>query len=219
MRICDDLRQAVLQAAIQGKLTKQLPEDGNAVDLLTHITAEKARLIKEGKIKKEKALPAISADEITFDIPGNWKWVKLGELCSKIGSGNTPSGGKNSDVYIENGVKFIRSMNVYNDGLHDQGIVYISEELANTRVGTLVYAKDILLNITGGSIGRCALVPDCFDLGSVNQHVLIIRNICDAIRHYIHMCICSPLVQEIILKKAVGDKVGFSAEKAKNLFP
>ena len=217
MRICDDLRQAVLQAAIQGKLTKQLPEDGNAVDLLTHITAEKARLIKEGKIKKEKALPAISADEITFDIPGNWKWVKLGELCSKIGSGNTPSGGKNSDVYIENGVKFIRSMNVYNDGLHDQGIVYISEELANTRVGTLVYAKDILLNITGGSIGRCALVPDCFDLGSVNQHVLIIRNICDAIRHYIHMCICSPLVQEIILKKAVGDKVGFSAEKAKNL--
>jgi len=217
MRICDDLRKAVLQAAIQGKLTKQLPEDGDVADLLKQITAEKAKLIKEGKIKKEKPLPEIMAKEIPFDIPEKWQWCRLGGLCSKIGSGNTPPGGKNSNVYVPKGIKFIRSMNVYNDGLHYQGMVYISEELAAKRTGNLVYAKDILLNITGGSIGRCALIPVSFDLGSVNQHVLIIRNVNFAIREFIHICICSPMVQEIILKKAVGDKAGFSAEKANNL--
>lgn len=217
MRICDDLRKAVLQAAIQGKLTKQLPEDGDVADLLKQITVEKAKLIKEGKIKKEKPLPEIMAKEIPFDIPEKWQWCRLGGLCSKIGSGNTPPGGKNSNVYVPKGIKFIRSMNVYNDGLHYQGMVYISEELAAKRTGNLVYAKDILLNITGGSIGRCALIPVSFDLGSVNQHVLIIRNVNFAIREFIHICICSPMVQEIILKKAVGDKAGFSAEKANNL--
>lgn len=217
MTICDDLRQSVLQAAIQGKLTKQLPEDGSAADLLASIKAEKEQLIEEKKIKKEKPLEPISSDEIPFDIPDNWEWVKLGELTSKIGAGNTPPGGKNSDVYVENGIKFIRSMNVYNDGLHYNGIVYISQGLANGRANSAVYAKDILLNITGGSIGRCALVPDDFDLGNVNQHVLIIRNIDENNRAYIHLCICSPMVQSIIMDKAVGDKAGFSAEKAKNL--
>lgn len=75
MTICDDLRQSVLQAAIQGKLTQQLPEDGTAADLLASIKAEKEQLIKEKKIKKEKPLAPISEDEIPFDIPDNWEWI------------------------------------------------------------------------------------------------------------------------------------------------
>lgn len=82
MRICDDLRQAVLQAAIQGKLTKQLPEDGNAADLLKEIAKEKAQIIKEGKIKKEKSLSEITLDEVPFDIPDNWKWCRIGHVLS-----------------------------------------------------------------------------------------------------------------------------------------
>ena len=86
--ICDNLRKAVLQAAIQGKLTKQLPEDGNAEDLFKEIQAEKQWLIKEGKLKKEKSLPVINDEDIPFDIPDNWKWVWLGEIGSLIrGSG------------------------------------------------------------------------------------------------------------------------------------
>lgn len=77
MKLCDDLRQAVLQAAIQGKLTKQYKEDGDAADLLADIQAEKARLVKEKKIKKEKPLPEIMEDEIPFDIPENWVWCHL----------------------------------------------------------------------------------------------------------------------------------------------
>lgn len=142
-------------------------------------------------------------------------WVRLGNLTSKIGAGNTPKGGKKSGVYKESGVEFIREMNVYNDGLHYDGMVYISNELAKTRTGSAVVAGDILLNITGGSIGRCALVPDTFALGNVNQHVLIIRNIVAYLREYMHLVLCSPLVQRYINASAIGDKAGLSASKTK----
>lgn len=75
--LADKLRKAVLQAAIQGKLTKQLPTDGNAADLVAEIKKEKERLIKEKKIKKQKPLPPITAEEIPFEIPDNWCWVRL----------------------------------------------------------------------------------------------------------------------------------------------
>ena len=74
------LRKKILDAAIRGKLTKQLPEDGNAEDLYKEIQAEKQRLIKEGMLKKEKPLPEIEANEIPFEIPKNWKWVRLGSI-------------------------------------------------------------------------------------------------------------------------------------------
>lgn len=80
------LKGKIIDAGIRGKLTEQLPEDGDAETLYSQIQEEKAKLIKEGKIKKEKPLPEISADEIPFEIPKNWKWVRLGELI-KINSG------------------------------------------------------------------------------------------------------------------------------------
>ena len=209
------MRAKILDLAIQGKLTDQRAEDGNAQDLLKEIQAEKEKLIKEKKIKKEKPLPEITEEEKPFEIPDNWEWVRLGNLTSKVGAGNTPKGGKNSGVYRESGVEFIREMNVYNDGLHYDGMVYISSELAKTRTGSAVVAGDILLNITGGSIGRCALVPDNFVLGNVNQHVLIIRNVVASLREYIHLVLCSPLVQRYINNSAVGDKAGLSASKTK----
>lgn len=209
------MRDKILDLAIQGKLTDQREEDGNARDLLKEIQAEKEKLIKEKKIKKEKPLPEITEEEKPFEIPDNWEWVRLGNLTSKVGAGNTPKGGKNSGVYRESGVEFIREMNVYNDGLHYDGMVYISSELAKTRTGSAVVAGDILLNITGGSIGRCALVPDNFVLGNVNQHVLIIRNVVASLREYIHLVLCSPLVQRYINNSAVGDKAGLSASKTK----
>lgn len=91
MSISNDLRQAVLQAAIQGKLTKQLPEDGNAKDLLEQIKAEKAKLIKEGKLKKEKPLPEITEDEKHFDIPENWEWCRFADVIKVDYGGGTPS--------------------------------------------------------------------------------------------------------------------------------
>lgn len=211
------LKSKIIDAGIQGKLTEQLPDDGDAEDLYAQILNQKSQLIKEGKIKKEKPLPDIAADEIPFEIPENWKWVRLGDISSKISSGNTPAGGKKSDAYVKEGFCFFREQNIYDDGIRDEGMVYISEELLNSRPNSTVLPKDILLNITGGSIGRCAIVPDDFSKGSINQHILIIRMIDERLRHYIHHCLCSPYMQRYIKGKSVGDKDGFSGGRCKNM--
>lgn len=114
--ICDDLRKAVLQAAIQGKLTEQLPEDGNAEDLYNEIQKEKQKLIKEGKIKKEKPLPEITEDDIPFDIPENWKWVRLGSLLHIESGKNLTTASMNGGVYPVYGGNGIT-------GYHDQWLV------------------------------------------------------------------------------------------------
>ena len=209
----EDMKKSILQMAMQGKLVEQRPEEGTADGLYEQIVAEKAQLIKDGKIKKEKPLPEIAEDEMPFEIPSSWKWVKLNDLCEKIGSGSTPSGGRN--IYKEEGIKFLRSQNVYNDGIRYEGIVYISEEL--NKKGSIVKAKDILLNITGGSIGRCVVVPDDFDIANINQHVMIIRGVNLDIRFWIHNIIISPYIQSKIMDVQVGvSREGLSAEKLKN---
>ena len=150
-------------------------------------------------------------DEIPFDLPDGWAWSRLLPLTTKIGAGSTPTGG--AAVYSDSGIKFIRSQNVYDDGLVLDDVAYISESINQKKAGSIVKAKDILLNITGGSIGRCALVPDDFDIANVNQHVIIIRLIDTRLRHYLHSVIISPYIQEQIFSKQVGSgRGGLSAE-------
>lgn len=211
----ESLKAKLITAGIQGKLTEQLPSDGTAEELYQQIQVEKQRLIKEGKIKKEKPLPAIKDEEIPFEIPGNWKWVRLSELTVKITSGSTPAGGKKGNAYVNEGYCFFREQNIYNDGIHTDGMVYISEELLKTRENSTVLPNDILLNITGGSIGRCAIIPDDFSKGSINQHILIIRLVEKEMLNYIHDLLCSPYYQGIIQSKVVGDKDGFSGGRCK----
>lgn len=209
----EDMKKSILQLAMQGKLVEQRPEEGTADEQYEQIVAEKAQLIKDGKIKKEKPLPEITEDEIPFEIPASWKWVRLSAICEKIGSGSTPTGGKN--VYQDDGILFLRSQNVYNDGLRFDGIAFISEEL--NRPNSVVVAKDILLNITGGSIGRCALVPDDFDKANINQHVMIIRLVNLNLRFWVHFVIISAYIQQKIMDVQVGvSREGLSAEKLKN---
>lgn len=88
-----EFREHILDLAIRGKLVEQRPEDGTAEDLYLQIQEEKANLIKEGKLKKEKPLAPIEDDEIPFDIPENWKWCKLGDLTSYVQTKNKISGG------------------------------------------------------------------------------------------------------------------------------
>lgn len=105
-------------------------------------------------------------------IPKHWNVEKIKYLTSKIGSGKTPKGG--SDIYVDEGVLFIRSQNVY-DGYFDlSSAVFISHEIDCTMSNTRVYRDDVLLNITGGSIGRSCLY-ESDELANVNQHVCIIR--------------------------------------------
>ena len=81
------IRSKILDLAMRGKLTEQFPEDGTAEELYQQIQAEKQALIQSGKIKKEKPLPEIAETEIPFEIPKNWKWVRLNSICYGIFAG------------------------------------------------------------------------------------------------------------------------------------
>ena len=112
-------------------------------------------------------------ENVPFEVPESWAWTTIEEICSKIGSGSTPRGSN----YSANGIPFFRSQNVYNDRLVYDDIKYISEEVHQKMKGTEVLANDLLLNITGGSLGRCAVVPADFNYGNVSQHVCIMRSV------------------------------------------
>lgn len=107
------------------------------------------------------------------DIPEGVKFVKLSMLTSKIGSGSTPRGG--SSIYVKEGIKFLRSQNVYCEGFDLSDVAYITEDIDEEMSGTRVKVGDVLLNITGGSIGRCYYVDETLGRANVNQHVSIIR--------------------------------------------
>ena len=112
-------------------------------------------------------------EQVPFEVPNGWCWTTIEEICSKIGSGSTPKGSN----YSKEGIPFFRSQNVQNFGLVLSDIKYISDKVHQSMKGTEVVANDLLLNITGGSLGRCAVVPSDFEIGNVSQHVCILRTI------------------------------------------
>ena len=132
-----------------------------------------------------------------------WEKVKLGDVCTKIGSGATPKGG--STVYIDKGTSFIRSQNVYNLSFDYSGLVFINDEAAQKLKGVTIEENDVLLNITGDSVARTCIVP--FDIlpARVNQHVAIVRpdrNILDSV--FLSYYLASPFMQTFMLGIAVG---------------
>ena len=129
--------------------------------------------------------------DVPFEVPKGWVWTTLEEITSKIGSGSTPKGSN----YSEEGIPFFRSQNVYNEGLVYEDIRFISDATHQLMIGTEVHSKDLLLNITGGSLGRCAIVPADFQIGNVSQHVCIIRSIL-VLSSYVHTFILSPFFKK-----------------------
>lgn len=107
------------------------------------------------------------------EFKGEWELKKLGEITEKVNSGKTPLGGES--VYVEKGILFIRSQNVLDSKLSFENSTFITEKINNTMKNSVVKANDILLNITGASLGRSCVVPNNFTVGNVNQHVCIIR--------------------------------------------
>ena len=106
-------------------------------------------------------------------IPEGWCITTLGKITSKIGSGATPTGGKNA--YQESGITLIRSMNVYDNNFVDEGLAFIDDKQAAQLDNVAVERHDILLNITGASVARCCMVRSDLLPARVNQHVAIVR--------------------------------------------
>ena len=195
------LRQTILNLAVRGKLVPQDPNDKPASELLKRISAEKARLVKAGEIKKVKPQLLILPD-VPFNPPVGWAWSTVGGICSKTGSGSTPRGGKST--YREKGIVFLRSQNVYDDELRLHDVAYIDEATHARMSGTVVRPADLLLNITGGSTGRCCRVPDNFDEANVSQHVAIIRIAINGLQDFVHRLILSPYFQSFIFDEQTG---------------
>lgn len=198
----DTLKQTILQLAVMGKLVPQNPNDEPAAKLLERIAAEKAQLIKDKKIKKQKPLPEITDEEKPFELPAGWEFVRLGDLTSRLGSGSTPRGGQSA--YVDEGIIFLRSQNIWNDGLKLDDTAYISNETHKKMLNTHVYPNDVLLNITGASLGRCTIFPEKYVTANVSQHVTVIRLIEPRMNQFLYLGIISPLVQRLVWGRQVG---------------
>ncbi len=107
------------------------------------------------------------------EVPVHWEVMKMKHLASRIASGKTPLGG--SEIYVDEGVMFLRSQNVYDEGLRLEDVAYISEAIDEMMSVSSIRPNDILLNVTGASIGRSCVVPSEFPSANVNQHVCVIR--------------------------------------------
>lgn len=132
-----------------------------------------------------------------------WKKVKLGDCCLKIGSGSTPKGG--STVYVDSGTSLIRSQNVYNLLFDYNGLTHITDEAAKKLKGVTIFNEDILLNITGDSVARTCVVPNDVLPARVNQHVAIVRVDKNLMNYrFLNYYLASPKMQAHMLNLAVG---------------
>ncbi len=150
------------------------------------------------------------------EIPEHWVVKRLKYLVFKIGSGVTPSGG--SSVYQTSGIPFLRSQNIHFDGLKLEDVAYISEIIDEGMSNSRIQENDILLNITGASIGRCYFIPKGFGRGNVNQHVCIIRPINQkVIVQYLYLQMRSIVGQlQIYIKQTGANREGLNFEQLKN---
>lgn len=148
----EDMKKSILQMAMQGKLVEQRPEEGTADGLYEQIVAEKAQLIKDGKMKKEKPLPEIAEDEIPYEIPSSWRWVRFSEVM------DVRDGTHDSPKYIETGIPLVTSKNISGGGLYFSNVKYISREDADKiNERSNVDTGDILFAMIG-SIGNPVIV-------------------------------------------------------------
>lgn len=148
-----DLKNSILQLAVQGKLVQQYPEDGTATDLLKHIAQKKSDLIKDGALKKEKPLPAVDANNLPFDVLENWVWIRLGDFCS-IYNGNSINAGEKAEKYSKkcDGHSFIATKDVgFDHSINYENGVYIPLNREDFRIAPV---GSVLLCMEGGSAGR-----------------------------------------------------------------
>lgn len=147
----EDMKKSILQYAIQGKLVEQRPEEGTAEELYKEIQEEKQKLIKEGKIKKEKPLAGITEDEIPFDIPDSWKWVRWGNLSQSI------QYGYNAAAQPKGRIKMVRISDIQNEKVLWETVPYC--DISDDEIETyLLKENDILFARTGGTVGKSFLV-------------------------------------------------------------
>ena len=210
----EDMQKSILQYAIQGKLVEQREEDGKAEDLY--------KQIQEEKIKKTKTLPEITEDEIPFDIPENWKWVRLEKVCEYIQRGKSP---KYSD--IKKYPVVAQKCNQWSGFSLEKAKFIDSKTLGSYTEERILQDGDLMWNSTGvGTLGRVAIYEEYknpYELAVADSHVTVIRPLKQYVNFkYLYYYISNPSVQSVIEKQSSGrtKQIELATNTVKNyLFP
>ena len=206
-RFPGDMQKSILQLAIQGKLVEQRPEEGSGEELFQQIQAEKQALIKAGKIKKEKPLAEISDDEIPFDIPDSWKWARLGDVASINGGFAFKS-----TNYTISGVRVVRISDFNEKGFVNDRIVRHPYDDSLSQY--VLDIKNILLCMTGGTVGKSLFVTQLDERMVVNQRVATIK-VESVLPEYVYQVILAPITQKVIQhsKNSTNDNISMDTIK------
>ena len=190
----EDMKKSVLQYAIQGKLVEQREEEGTGEELYRQIQAEKKRLIKEGKIKKEKPLPEIAEDEIPFDIPGSWKWVRIGTVATILGGKRIPAGRKLSSN--DTGYIYIRVSDMKDGYVSTENLQYVPEDIFPSISKYIIHKEDVFITVAG-TIGRVGKIPPELDGANLTENAdRLVFSLMD--QDWLIKCMQSSLVQNQI---------------------
>ena len=170
------LRQKILDLAIHGKLVPQDPSDELASVLLERIKTEKERLIKEGKIKKNKKSTKASDtphyENVPFEVPEGWVWCRLEDIAY-VASGSTPD----KTCFVKEGIPYLKMYNLRNQEIDfDYQPQYITEEIHNSKLQrSRTEVGDLIMNIVGPPLGKLAIIPATLPQANFNQAAVLIR--------------------------------------------
>ena len=194
-----DMQKSILQMAIQGKLVEQRPEEGTGEELYRQIQAEKQALIKAGKIKKEKPLPEIAEDEVPFEIPEGWKWVRLNTISEAIVDcpHSTPH-------YIDLETPYCT---IDTNCINEKGEIikwrYVEATTYSIRIARLAPQKDDIIYTREGSICRAAILPDGKNI-CMGQRVMLIRCATGVFSLFLQRILMAPTVICSLTEKQKG---------------
>lgn len=188
----DALKQTILQLAVMGKLVIQDPNDEPASELLKRIAQEKAQLVKDGKMKKQKPLPPISDEEKPFELPEGWEWCRVSEVAMFTTSGSRDW----AKYYSESGALFVTMGNLSKDSydLRMDNRRYVNPPENGEGLRTKLEPFDLIISITG-DVGNLGLIPEDLGLAYINQHSCLLRFIPICRNYYFPELMRSPLAK------------------------
>jgi type I restriction enzyme S subunit len=194
-----ELRKAILQLAVMGKLVPQDPNDPPASELLKEIEAEKQRLIKAGKIKKQKSLPPIKQEEMPYEMPNGWEWVMLGELAEFI-NGDRGKNYPNREEYVSEGIPWINTGHIKPDGsLTLRDMYFITQDKFKSLKSGKIQLGDLVYCLRGATFGKTAIV-DPYAEGAIASSLMIIRPFPPISKHYMYQYLISPVGRSQIFR-------------------
>ncbi|EAR5951834.1 restriction endonuclease subunit S [Salmonella enterica] len=195
----DALKQTILQLAVMGKLVPQDPNDEPASELLKRIAQEKAQLVKDGKIKKQKPLPPISDKEKPFEVPEGWEWCKFG-LISEFINGDRGSNYPNKNEYVVHGIPWINTGHIEKNGtLSITDMNFITEKKFNELRSGKIQSGDLVYCLRGATFGKTAFVKP-YESGAIASSLMIIRPFIREMGEYIYNYLISPFGRSQIFR-------------------